>query len=122
MSEKIKQVLDIIKTMSVWEFNETTSALEKEFDIVARPPEAIIVQKVVKEEAQTEFDVIMTDFIPTKKIRVIKEARTILGTMLKETKDLVEAKNLALSTGCNLDEANRLKKRFEEIGCTIIVK
>ena len=122
MSEKVKQVVDILKTMSVWEFSEATTAICKEFDVTGEAPAPIVIEKMVEESAKDEFDVIMVDFSPLKKIRVIKAVRTLLGTMLKETKDLVEAKNLELAKGCNKDRAGNLKRQFEELGCTIVVK
>lgn len=122
MSEKVKQVVDILKTMSVWEFSETTTAICKEFDVTGEAPAPIIIEEVVEKVAKDEFNVIMTDYNPIKRIRVIKEVRALLGTGLRETKELVEAKNLELANGCNEDRANQLKFKYEELGCTIVIK
>ena len=122
MNTKVRQALDIIKTMSAWEYSQTTSALEKEFDIVAKAPEPIFIEPVVEEIEKVEFNVIMVDFIPTKKIRVIKEVRSLLGLGLKDTKNVVEAKNLTVGENVSKEKAEQLKAKFEELGCTIVVK
>jgi len=122
MSEKVKQILDILKTMTVWEFSETTSAICEEFNVTGEAPTPIVIGPAVEEVVQNEFDVIMTDYKDARKIVIIKEVRALLGTALRETKDLVEGKNVKLAEGCSKDRADALKIKFEGIGCTIEIK
>ncbi len=72
-------------------------------------------------EEQTEFDVILKSF-GEKKINVIKEVRALTGLGLKEAKDLVEAGGKAVKEGVSKDEAEEIKKKFEEAGATVSVE
>lgn len=73
-------------------------------------------------EAQTEFDVILTS-AGDKKINVIKAVREVVsGLGLKEAKELVEAAPKALKEGVTKEEAEELKKKFEEAGATVEIK
>jgi len=73
-------------------------------------------------EAQTEFDVILTS-AGDKKINVIKAVREVVsGLGLKEAKELVEAAPKALKEGVTKEEAEELKKKFEEAGASVEIK
>ena len=73
------------------------------------------------EEAQTEFDVILTGD-GGKKINVIKEVRAITGLGLTEAKTLVESAPKAVKEGVSKDEAEKVKKQLEEAGATVELK
>lgn len=73
-------------------------------------------------EAQTEFDVILISG-GEKKIGVIKVVREVVpGLGLKEAKDLVDGAPKPIKEGVSKEEAETLKKKFEEAGATIEVK
>ena len=73
-------------------------------------------------EEKTEFDVILTDG-GDKKINVIKVVREVVsGLGLKEAKELVEAAPKPIKEGVSKEEAEELKKKFEEAGATIELK
>ena len=73
-------------------------------------------------EEKDEFDVILAS-AGDKKINVIKAVREVVsGLGLKEAKELVEAAPKALKEGVSKDEAEELKKKFEEAGATIEIK
>jgi len=126
MSEKVTQALDIIKGMSLMEAAELKKALEDEFGVTAAAPimmggpvagggEAAAV------EEQTEFDVILQS-AGDKKINVIKVVRAHTGLGLKEAKDLVDGAPNTVKEGISKDEAEKLKKEFEEAGATVALK
>ena len=73
-------------------------------------------------EEKTEFDVILTDG-GDKKINVIKVVREVeSGLGLKEAKELVEGAPKPIKEGVSKDEAEELKKKFEEAGATVELK
>src|SRR5271157_1784148 len=73
-------------------------------------------------EVQTEFDVVIESYEPTKKIGIIKIVRAATSLGLKEAKDLVEAVPAKVKEGLSKDDAEKLKKELEEAGAKIIVK
>lgn len=73
-------------------------------------------------EEQTEFDVILVAG-GDKKIGVIKVVREVVsGLGLKEAKDLVDGAPKPIKEGVSKDEAEELKKKFEEAGATVEIK
>jgi len=125
MSEKVTQALDIIKGMSLMEASELKKALEEEFGVTAAAPmmmagPATGGEAAVAEE-QTEFDVVLQS-AGEKKINVIKVVRAHTGLGLKEAKDLVDGAPNTVKEGISKDEAEKLKKEFEEAGATVVLK
>ena len=72
-------------------------------------------------EEQTEFDVVLQS-AGEKKINVIKVVRAHTGLGLKEAKDLVDGAPNTVKEGISKDEAEKLKKEFEEAGATVVLK
>ena len=66
-------------------------------------------------EEQEYFDVILVSY-GEKKINVIKEVRAITALGLKEAKDLVESAPKAVKEGVSKDEAETVRKKFEDVG------
>ena len=112
MSEKVTQVLDLIKGLSLIEVSELVKAMEEEFGVSAAAPAA---------EEKTEFDVVLTD-AGAEKIKVIKVVREITGLGLKEAKELVESAPKKLKEGVSKEEAEELAKKLEEVGAKASVK
>jgi large subunit ribosomal protein L7/L12 len=72
-------------------------------------------------EEKTEFTVVLTD-VGANKINVIKAVREVTSLGLKEAKDLVEGAPKPVKEGVNKDEAQSIKKKFEEAGAKVDVK
>jgi len=73
------------------------------------------------EEAKTEFNVVLKE-IGDKKINVIKTVREVTSLGLKEAKDLVDSAPKAVKEGVSKDEAEEIKKKFEEVGAIVEVQ
>ena len=104
------------------------SALEEKFGVSAAAPVAVAAAPAAgaaaaaPAEEKTEFDVILKD-VGSEKIKVIKVVREVVsGLGLKEAKDLVEAAPKAIKEGATKEEAEAIKKKFEEVGATIEIK
>lgn len=70
------------------------------------------------EEAKSEFTLVLKS-AGDKKINVIKIVREITSLGLKEAKDLVDGAPKPVKEGLAKDEAEALKKKFEEVGAQV---
>jgi large subunit ribosomal protein L7/L12 len=115
-----------IETMSVLDLSNLVKALEDRFGVsaaaatVSAAPAAGAVA-AAPVEAQTEFTVVL-ESAGDKKINVIKAVREVTSLGLKEAKDLVEGAPQTIKEGVTKDEADKIKKAFEEAGAKVSVK
>jgi large subunit ribosomal protein L7/L12 len=72
-------------------------------------------------EEKTEFNVILSEVGP-KKINVIKAVREVTSLGLKEAKDLVDGAPKPIKEGTTKEEAESIKKKFEEAGAKVEIK
>ena len=123
MSEKISEIVEKIKGLSLVEASELKKALESEFGVSASAPVAMAAAApaAAAVEEKTEFDVILLT-TGDKKINVIKVVRAHTGLGLKEAKDLVDSAPKAVKEAVSKDEAEKLKKEFEDAGATVELK
>lgn len=126
MSEKIAEIVEKIKALSLVEAAELKKALEDEFGVTAAAPIVMAGGPVAGGDAapaeeKTEFDVILQS-AGDKKINVIKVVRQHTGLGLKEAKDLVDGAPKTVKEGVSKDEAEKIKKELEEAGATVTIK
>ena len=69
-------------------------------------------------EEKTEFTVVLKS-VGDKKINVIKTVREVTDLGLKEAKDLVDSAPKLVKEGVPKEEAEEIKKKFEEVGAEI---
>ena len=122
-SEKITNILEEIKSLTILELADLVKAVEEEFGVSAAAPVGVVAAAgaaAPAAEEKTEFDVILAGF--EKKLDVIKVVREITGLGLKEAKELVEGAPKALKEGVSKDEAESLKKALEEAGASVEIK
>ena len=116
-----------IDGMTVLELNDLVKALEDHYGVsaaaaaVAVAPGAAMAGAAEEAEEKTEFDVMLTA-VGDKKINVIKVVREVTSLGLKEAKDLVESAPTAVKEGVSKDEAEEVKKKFEEAGAQVELK
>jgi large subunit ribosomal protein L7/L12 len=127
MAEKVAEIVEKIKGLSLLEAAELKKALEEEFGVTAAAPVimagggAPAAGGGAAVEEKTEFDVILQG-VGDKKINVIKVVRAHTGLGLKEAKDLVDTAPKPVKEGISKEEAEKLKKEFEEAGATVQIK
>ena len=68
---------------------------------------------------KTVFDVKLTGFDASSKIKVIKEVRAIAGFGLKEAKEFVEGAPGILMKDLKQDKADEIKAKLEAVGATV---
>jgi len=123
---KVKQVLEMVETMTVLELSELVKAFEEKFGVSAAAPMMAMpmggggAPAAVAEE-KTEFDAILTD-AGSNKIQVIKVVRAITGLGLKEAKDLVEGAPKPIKEGVPKAEAEDIKAKVTEQGGSVTIK
>ena len=126
MSEKITEIVEKTKALTLVEASELKTALEDEFGVTAAAPvmmggaPAAGAGEAAAEE-KTEFDVILAG-IGDKKINVIKVVRAHTGLGLKEAKDLVDSAPKPVKEAVGKEEAEKVKKELEEAGATVELK
>ena len=124
-SEKIANILEEIKSLTIIELADLVKAVEEEFGVSAAAPVGVAVAAAgaaaPAAEEKTEFDVVLKSF-GAKKLDVIKAVREITGLGLKEAKEMVEGAPKTVKEGVSKDEAESVKKTLEEAGAEVEVK
>ena len=122
------QVVDYIKNVSVLELSQLVKTLESELGVSAAAAAPVVVAggggaaaAAAPVEEQTEFTVTLTE-VGAKKIDVIKAVREVTSLGLKEAKDLVESAPKAIKEAIPKDEANTIKKKFEDVCAKVEIK
>jgi large subunit ribosomal protein L7/L12 len=123
-----QQVIDYIKNISVLELSQLVKALESELGVsaAAAMPMAMPMMgagggAAPAVEEKTEFNVVLTE-VGAGKINVIKVVREVTSLGLKEAKDLVEGAPKPVKEGVSKDEAEAIKKKFDEVGAKVEIK
>ena len=118
-NEKVTNILEEIKTLSILELADLVKAVEEEFGVSAAPVAvagAAVAAAPVEEK--TEFDVVLVE-AGASKLNVIKVVRELTGLGLKEAKDLVDGAPGTVKTGLSKEDAEKLKAELEEAGATV---
>jgi large subunit ribosomal protein L7/L12 len=124
-----QQVVEYIKGISVLELSQLVKTLEAELGVsaAAAMPMAMAAGgggaagAAAPAEEKTEFTVTLTE-VGGNKINVIKVVREVTSLGLKEAKDLVEAAPKPIKESIPKDEANAIKKKFEDVGAKVEIK
>jgi len=126
-----QQVVDYIKGITVLELSQLVKTLESELGVSAAAAMPMMAMPgmgagagggaAAPAEEKTEFTVTLTE-VGGNKINVIKVVREVTSLGLKEAKDLVESAPKPIKEGIPKDEANAIKKKFEEVGAKVEIK
>ena len=127
MSDKVLNLVEEVKALTVLELSELVKALEEEFGVSAAAPVAAVAaapaagEEAAEEAEQTEFDVVL-ESAGSSKVNVIKVVKEVTGLGLKEAKGLVDEAPKAVKEKVSKDEAEAIKAKLEEAGATVEVK
>jgi large subunit ribosomal protein L7/L12 len=120
-----EQVVEYIKGISVLELSQLVKTLEAELGVsaasampMAMPAGGAAAAAPVEEK--TEFTATLTEIGPNK-INVIKVVREVTSLGLKEAKDLVESAPKAIKEAVPKEEAEAIKKKFEDVGAKVTI-
>ena len=124
-SEKITQILEEVKALTILELADLVKALEEEFGVSAAPVAvagaAAPGAAAPAAEEKTEFDVILKGF-GDKKLDVIKAIRSITGLGLKEAKEMVEGAPKTVKEGVSKEEAEKVAEELKASGAEVEIK
>ena len=121
MSEKIDQIVEDLKTLTLLEASELVSKIEETFGVDASAATGGVVMAaapgaVEEVEEKTEFNLMLDEVPADKKIAVLKVVRGLTGLGLKEAKELVESAPKQVQEGIPKDAAEDAKKQIEDAG------
>jgi large subunit ribosomal protein L7/L12 len=122
-------VLTWIDQATMLEISDLVKSLEEKYGITAAAAvpaamgggAAAAAEAKSAAEEKTEFSVVLAA-VGDKKINVIKAVREVTNLGLKEAKDLVESAPKPIKEGVNKEEAEAIRKKFQEAGATVEVK
>ncbi len=123
-----QEVVEYIKGISVLELSRLVKTLEQELGVSAAAAMPMAMPGMAAggggaaapAEEKTEFNVTLTE-AGTEKIKVIKAVREVTSLGLKEAKDLVEGAPKSLKEGVTKDEAEAIRKKFEDVGAKVSI-
>ncbi len=125
-SEKISKLGDELAGLTLKEAVELGDYMKDTYGIEAAAGGGVMMAAAADAggaaavEEQTEFDVVLKT--QGEKIKVIKVVREATGLGLKEAKDLVDGVPSKIKEGLSKEEAEALKKKFEEVGAEVELK
>ena len=124
MSDKIVNILEEIKALSLMEVKELVDGICETFGVSAAAAVAVAAPAAggaAADEEKTEFDVILKS-AGANKIAVIKEIRAITGLGLKDAKDMVDGAPKKVKEAIAKDEAEKIAEQLKKAGAEVEVK
>lgn len=121
------QFFEHLDNLTVLELADYIKEFEERYGVsaaampMAVPGSAAPQAEAQAEEEKTEFNVVLKE-IGDRKINVIKTVREVTSLGLKEAKDLVDNAPKPVKEGVSKDEAEEIKKKFEEVGAIIEIQ
>ena len=122
-SEKVTNLLEEIKNLTVLELSELVKSIEEEFDVSAQAAVAVAAPAAGGAAGEaaveiSEFDVVLNS-AGQSKINVIKVVKDVAGLGLKEAKALVDGAPGNVLEGVAKDKAEEVKAALEEAGAEV---
>ena len=127
MSTTTEEILEKLKTITLFEAAELVSQIEETFGVDASAPVgggfmvatggAGAAAEVVEEK--TTFDVIIEDVASDKRVPVLKVVRNLTSLDLKEAKEAITSLPKAIQQGISKDDAEAAKQQLEEAGAKV---
>ena len=121
MSDKINQIVEELKTLTLLEASELVAQIEETFGVDASAAAGggvVMAAAAPAEEVEekTEFDLMLDEVPADKKIAVLKVVRSLTGLGLKEAKGLVESAPKVVQEGMAKEAAEEAQKQIVDAG------
>jgi large subunit ribosomal protein L7/L12 len=121
----LEAIAENLSSLTVMEAANLVKLLEEKWGVSAAAPVAVAAAGAAPAaeaaEEKTEFDVVLTE-VGAKKINVIKAVREVTSLGLKEAKEVVDSAPKTVKEAVTKEEAEEIKKKFEEQGAKIEIK
>ena len=127
LTEKVKQILELVSELTLLEAAELVKAFEEKFGVSAAPVAMAAPMAAgagggeAEAEEKTEFDVVLKE-VGGQKLQVIKVVRKHTSLGLKEAKALVDGAPNPVCENVPKEKADEVKADLEEVGATIELK
>nr|YP_010618971.1 Ribosomal protein L12 [Deltalsia parasitica]WAX02984.1 Ribosomal protein L12 [Deltalsia parasitica] len=131
MSNKIDNIIEELKSLTLLEAAELVKQIEETFGVdasaisntgmVMMPNDTNNVPAEAVEE-KTEFDVILEEVPAPKKITILKVVRSLTALGLKEAKELVESTPKIIKESISKEDAEEIRSKLEEVGAKVSIK
>nr|QCI06573.1 ribosomal protein L12 [Erythroglossum lusitanicum] len=131
MSDKINNIIEELKSLTLLEAAELVKQIEETFNVDASSVSNTGMLAMTTDiendisnhvEEKTEFDIILEQVEANKKIPVLKVVRSLTSLGLKEAKDLVESVPKAIKENASKEEAQEIKEKLEEAGGKVSIQ
>ena len=119
MSEKLTNIIEQLKTLTLLEASELVTEIENVFGVdtsvsaVAAIMAAAVGGNADGAAEKDEFDVTLTSVPADKKIAILKIVRNLTGLGLKESKEVVDNVPKVLKEGATKEESENIKKELK---------
>jgi large subunit ribosomal protein L7/L12 len=131
MSTTTDELIEKLKTITLFEASELVAQIEETFGVDASAPVGGFVAApgaaggggaVEAAEEQTTFNVILEDVASDKRVAVLKVIRNLTQLGLKEAKEFTTSLPKAVKEGISKEEADEAKSQLEEAGGKVTIK
>nr|YP_009399594.1 ribosomal protein L12 [Dictyomenia sonderi]ARW69200.1 ribosomal protein L12 [Dictyomenia sonderi] len=131
MSNKIDNIIEELKSLTLLEAAELVKQIEETFgvdaSVMSNPgmvmmPSDINSTPAEEVEEKTEFDVILEEVPAPKKITILKVVRSLTALGLKEAKELVESTPKMIKESISKEDAEEIRSQLEEVGAKVSIK
>ena len=121
MINKINQIIEILKTLTLLEASELIKGIEKTFNIdssLAHNESMRLSPSKSGEqiEEKSKYNVILKEIPANKKIAILKIIRASTGMGLKDAKVLIDSVPSTIQENVTKNIAEKTKQQIEEIG------
>ena len=123
MSTTTEEIIEKLKTITLFEAAELVARIEETFGVDASAPtggfggpSAAVGEAAEVAEEKTAFDVILEDVASDKRVAVLKVIRNLTSLGLKEAKEFTSSLPKAVKESVSKDEAEQAKQQLEEAG------
>ena len=129
MSEKLTNIIEQLKTLTLLEASELVTEIENVFGVdtsVSAVATPVMTAPAGGNDSgadeKDEFDVTLTSVPADKKIAILKIVRNLTGLGLKEAKEVVDNVPKVLKEAATKEESENIKKELEASGASVDIK
>ena len=130
MNEKLTNIIEELKTLTLLESAELVKEIEKTFGVDASVSVPVIAGNSLMTsiapteivEEKTAFDITLAEVPSDKKIAILKIIRNVTGLGLKESKDIVDNVPKLVKEGATKEESETIRKELEAAGAKVTIK
>lgn len=125
---EIKELVEVVKGMTLTQVNELVKALEEEFGVSAAAPVAVAAAPVAAAGAaaasdeKSEYTVVLASIDAEKKAGIIKVVKEITDLGLLDAKKLVDGAPATIKEGVSPESAKEMKEKLEAAGAKVELK